>query len=242
MKKLFYLLLPAWFAAATMPLMGQTCASGYCPGSITVEHVQGKVSPQTITITYPVVSNSASGSPVCWLYQNLGASTAPTAYNDATATAAGWYWQWGFAQGYYFATATGGLTYPLTENTTAATTSAGATWPATTDPCTLLLGTAGSNSWHVPSKTDWNYIYTAYSSTFAAGYYSALKLHMAGGMTMSGGVHQVNPGNPNGVYWSGTGANSNSGYDLGFNTNTVWATTDFTNSLYGFPIRCCRLP
>jgi len=115
-------------------LYAQSCATGFCPSTITVHHKAGDLSPTTVDISYEVVAIGSN----CWLSRHLGATQAGfnTVYLAATN---GWWFQWGLKQGYNVAANVPQTSFYPT-----------GTWPAAQDPCTLTLGSA----WHVPTVSE----------------------------------------------------------------------------------------
>jgi len=177
MKKLLYLLLPALLAAVTVPSMAQTCATGYCPGSITVHHVAGSISPVTQTTTYDVTkisnSNSSSGY-TCML--NLGATQAYTSLADASPAAVGWFFFYNNPQGYYTSKSSSATSFTFASSITPTnipttnyiTSSSPVTWSDANDPCKLMLG----SPWRVGTGNDWKGRFT---NTYSNGWDATLK-------------------------------------------------------------------
>jgi len=141
MKKLVYLFIVLF--VGTYGLYGQDCATGYCPSTIVVHHKIGDLSAVSGDITYNVVKITATASPTCWITQNLGAPSTPTANTDNGTSYVGWVYQAGLKQGNVSGTFTNfvhGMTLTSSD-----------TWLPSTDPCTLTLGSA----WHVPTATQY---------------------------------------------------------------------------------------
>ena len=206
MKKLF--LAACFILALGATLLAQDCATGYCPATITVHHKAGTISPVTANITYGVTTTSASGTKQCWITRNLGATTAPTNYNDVTYTANGWYWEFNRKQG--FSMTSGGVITPAASNWVSSINET-SNWITANDPCTLLLGTG----WRLPTYTEWNNVLTTYSTPASA--FSLLSLTQSGAITSNGWIYtpgtNVN-GGPYGMggHWSSTSASATGAY------------------------------
>jgi len=226
MKKLF--LFAGMVLAMSGALRAQDCATGYCPATITVHHVAGLLSPVTVDITYGVDKNTYSGTTACWITRNLGATQQATAYNDATAASAGWYWQFNRKQGYSFTT---GSRVPNT--TWNANISENSTWTSTTDPCTLMLG----STWRIPTITEYQSLITAVGNVGIASYYNTtLKLHNAGQTDQYG--NSTNSVGSICYTWLNAMSSSTLGFILYISSNAASASTD-TKS-YGHTLRCLR--
>jgi hypothetical protein len=151
MKKRMYLFI-ALFAGAS-GLYAQDCAIGYCPSTIVVHHKIGDLSAETKDITYNVVKITTTVSPTCWITQNLGAPSTPTAYGDYSSSYSGWGFQLGTKKGLV-----DGATLPITTWTNFAAPLS--LWPVDKDPCTATFGSA----WRLPTSTEWtNAVYNAAS-------------------------------------------------------------------------------
>ena len=105
-----------------------------CGNPMTVTHTVGSVAPITKTVTYGTVLTSITGSPKCWITQNLGATNQASLVTDATEPSAGWYWQYNRARGYMI---NGSLHTPVSWDGSIITDSY---WLQDNDPCALLLG------------------------------------------------------------------------------------------------------
>jgi len=152
-----------------------------CPKSFSVTHTEGvNGAPVTKTVTYHSVSSNISGSPACWLTQNLGANRQATAVSDATESSAGWYWQFNCVQGYKH---DGSTRIPSTWTTSIVESS---DWLSSNDLCSLLLGTG----WRIPTNTEWTAAdaIPQYWTTGTDAWSSVLKLHYAGYLNYSTGV------------------------------------------------------
>jgi hypothetical protein len=144
MKKRMYLFI-ALFAGAS-GLHAQDCATGYCPSTILVHHKAGDLSPIGADITYNVVKVGT----LCWIAQNLGASAAPTAFNNYGGNYDGWVYQAGLKKGYV-----------PTSNAMVNFSSWPSTWPSSTDPCTQTFGAV----WRLPTSSEWT---SSYNATWSA--------------------------------------------------------------------------
>jgi len=146
MKKLFLII--GIVLVSSMAVDAQSCATGFCPATITVHHVAGPVSPTTGDITYNVISTTAFGSAsggYCLLDRNLGVTTLPTSVSDIP-NGTGWYFQFGRKKGW---ADLAGVTAGLSTYTVAYATPS-TNWSSANDPCTLLLG----SSWRIPTQTE----------------------------------------------------------------------------------------
>ena len=225
--KILFLL--AGFSLGIISLYAQDCASGYCPKSITVHHVIGDVSPETVTISYPVVETplgSSDGSLNCWIAQNLGATSQASSVTDASVDAAGWFWQFGHKQGYAF-------NEELIPNSTwMANIEKTVDWETSLDPCRLLLGDA----WRLPTKDEWGY---AKSSETGGGwenvsdtYNSVLKLHGGGGLYINGSKSYTGIGQ----WWSSTWNTTSAPYFFQATSTRTRLNTYIASC--GYTLRC----
>jgi len=149
----------------------------YGTGPMTYTHTGGTIAPITKTITYNVVPSSVTGSPKCWITQNLGATSQPISATDVTTAATGWQWQFNRVQGYY---ATSASTFtPASWNSTG--DPATSNWAINNDPCYKLLG-AG---WRIPTHTEIQAVISAYP-TEAAAFASPLKISYGGRIDYTG--------------------------------------------------------
>ncbi len=233
--RIFISLLAAGLCAVVGTLRAQDCATGYCPKSVTFHHFIDGISPETVTITYPVVETtlgSTNGTNACWLAQNLGATTQATSANDASDAAAGWYWQFNRKQGYAYNTSTS----TRTPNTTwDASINESSDWLAVNDPCILLLG----GNWRLPTMTEWyNADATGGWGNPAEAYASVLKLHTGGRLDDDGGNTMVNRGTF-GSFWSSnqdSAANPANGLYLYINDGSSQQYSNLKS--FGQCIRC----
>ena len=231
MKHLIFIpLLAAGVCAGIGTLRAQDCASGYCPSSITVHHVAGDVSPQTITISYPVVETTlgaSDGSLNCWIAQNLGATTQATSATDNTAAAAGWYWQFNREQGYAHDGTTSTPDIDWSESN-----DLDSDWETSKDPCLLLGG-----SWRMPTLQEWK---NAYGVTYGGdwsdkddAYASVLKLHAAGYISYNG---TISSRSTTCVFHCGEYYSADRIYRLII--STAINTAGIIDSRYGISVRC----
>src|SRR5699024_8442454 len=97
-------------------------------------------------------NSNISGSPKCWITQNLGANQSAISATDGTEAAAGWYWQFNRAQGYKHDGTTRTPSNAWTSwigGTTGINESA--QWSSVNDPCVNLLG----SGWRMPTHAEW---------------------------------------------------------------------------------------
>ncbi len=204
-----------------------------CPESVTVNHVAGEVSPETVTITYPVVKTTLGaddGAPNCWIAQNLGATTQATSATDASDAAAGWYWQFNRKQGYAYNTGTS----TRTPNTTWINpNTATSDWETVNDPCTILLG----SNWRLPTRTETR---NADSDRYGGGwngyndvYASVLKIHAAGVLNYSGIIS-----NRSSYYYVATSSHNGSSAIVLYGSDTSGSGDLSTGAYSGFSVRC----
>jgi uncharacterized protein (TIGR02145 family) len=211
-------------------LTQSTLACFSCGSSFTINHVAGTVAPVTKSVTYGTVTNIPGEPSKCWITRNLGASQQPSACNDATESAAGWYWQYTLKQGYKH---DGSIRTPSI-NPWITSISAPYDWPAANDPCALELG----NGWRLPTYTEWNNVdsvgnWNNCNNTYTSG----LKLHAAGFLAYYDGS-LINRGS-DGAYWSSTpGSPGNLGWHLEINSSYSFVT--FYPEADAFTLRCLR--
>ncbi len=205
----------------------------FCPASVTVNHVAGNVSPETVTITYPLVKTtlgSSDGTPNCWIAQNLGATTQATSATDASDAAAGWYWQFNRKQGYAYNTGTSTRTPNTTWINPNTVTS---DWETVNDPCTILLG----SNWRLPTSTETS---NADSDRYGGGwngyndvYASVLKIHAAGQLNYNGIISDRGS-----YYYVATSSHYSTVAIVLYGTDTIGGGSANTPSYSGFSVRC----
>jgi hypothetical protein len=216
--------------AIYLVVYAQDCATGYCPQSITMHHVSGDVSPQTVTIAYVVVEADISGTTKCWIAQNLGATTQAASATDDSDAAAGWYWQFNRMQGYYYDSGSNSRTPPSTWITSIDEDFG---WISDNDPCTLLLG----SNWRLPTYNEWNNADSNESwGNYTNTYSSALSLHAAGNLSYNN-CELIGRGSY-GYYWSSTKASATNGYYLYFHSGSSVMTAN--SKAGGRSVRCLR--
>ncbi len=200
-----------------------------CSNSITINHlVSGGVAPVDKSVTYGTVTNIPGELSKCWITSNLGSDHQASSVDDATETAAGWYWQFNRKQGYKH---DGTTRIPSTSWITSINETFD--WQAANDPCTLELGIG----WRIPTSTEW-------TNVDAGGNWinpnspwnSALKMHNAGYLFDSGG--SLDGRGSNGLYWGSTESTAMKGWALYFFSNSCF-TFEYNKS-YGFTLRCLR--
>ncbi|HEY1024957.1 MAG TPA: hypothetical protein VGE26_07325, partial [Sphingobacteriaceae bacterium] len=197
----------------------------FCP-PVTRRHVEGfNGAARSVTITYDLAHSNLSGESACWITRNLGAVNPPSGPNDATAEAAGWYWQFGNKQGYEY-TATRypvqGWTNPLDLNSSLT---------AINDPCVLLLG----GGWRLPASTEYSKVAVNWP-TLQHAYNSELKIHAGGALDGSTGVLEANSRGINAAFWSSTSSATRYAWDIRINSTP--AVVMSIPKSYGLPVRC----
>lgn len=200
-----------------------------CGNNLVVAHsASDGVSPVGGDITYGTVLSNLTGAAKCWITQNLGGTKQATAANDATAAAAGWYWQFNRKKGYAF---DGTTRKPKTSWITVIDENSN--WQAANDPCALLLGA----SWRLPTNTEWTAAdYTGAWANYTNTYNSVFKLHAAGYLNSSSGTLSFR--GTSGYYWSSTQGNAAYAFNL-----TLYSSASYTSNnskAYGFSVRCLR--
>jgi len=215
--------------SAPVSLTKATLACFSCGSSFTINHVAGAVAPVTKTVTYGTVANVPGEPSKCWITKNLGATQQPSAGNDATEPAAGWYWQYNLKQGYQHDGTT------RTPNTTWITSiTAPNDWQTANDPCVLEI----ANGWRLPTYSEWYNVdaagnWNSYNDTYASG----LKLHAAGFLDYSAGL-LLDRGSA-GTYWSSTqGTPGNLGWQL--ETSNTYSYMACYYEADAFTARCIR--
>uniref|UniRef100_UPI002930AC5F hypothetical protein n=1 Tax=Pedobacter gandavensis TaxID=2679963 RepID=UPI002930AC5F len=197
------------------------------------------------TVTYQTVSTSISGDPRCWLAQNLGASQPATSYNDKSAAAAGWYWQFNRIQGFEVDVATR-VPAPTSLTPWLGMITEDLNWLPTNDPCILLLG----GGWRLPTLTEWTAADAAPQlwTKDQDAYNSVLKLHNAGVLDMNAGGISTTRGSY-GRFWSSTQFRNSNPYQNSFGSslqisvNSSDAVSGAGTESYkanGYSLRCIR--
>lgn len=181
-------------------------------------HYAGSVAPVYASIGYGTVSING----VCWITRNLGATQQPTGPYDSSSASSGWYWQYGYAQGFT------GYGSPASSywNAGGKLTS----WSIGNDPCNLLLG----GSWHIP---DISQLESLRTSTLGASWTSAYSsvMKMAAGKRLK--YYATFDYTDEGRWWSRTYNSGNYGWRLWIGG---WInTTDDEYWDNGLNIRCC---
>ncbi|WP_316749301.1 hypothetical protein [Pedobacter gandavensis] len=172
-----------------------------CPPTFTVSHVAGvNGAAATKTVTYNTVKTMISGSPRCWITQNLGADHEASAFNDATEASSGWYWQFNRLQAYKMdgvRTPATAWTFSIYEN---------ADWAPENDPCIQLLGTG----WRLPTAVELKNIKKGPKTWVndQDSYNSPLKLHNAGIFSYDSNFYYRGT---HGFIWSGQQADPGKG-------------------------------
>jgi len=204
-----------------------------CGNPMTVTHTVGSVAPITKTVTYGTVLTSITGSPKCWITQNLGATNQASSVTDATEPSAGWYWQYNRARGYMI---NAGARSPSTAWDISLITNS--YWLQDNDPCALLLGLG----WRIPTITEWQTADTW--SSYDDSYASVLKLHAAGELNPNNGSPGEQGGR--GLYWanslSSTTANGleTDALYLNLASGAGQAFINGAQTQWGFTLRCLR--
>jgi hypothetical protein len=199
-----------------------------CGNNITKNHTAGTVAPVTKSVTYGTVSTTLFGGTKCAITKNLGATNQPTAIDDATEAAAGWYWQFNLKQGYKHDGTT------RTPNTAWNTSmNENSNWISANDPCAIELG-AG---WRIPTQSEWAnaaYGWNPWTTVFS----SVLKLHEGGALGSSGALNGRGGSQGSGDYYASTQYNATNGYFLTFSYGGLFLTA--INKYYGLSVRCVR--
>ena len=219
---------------ALLPMLIISCAKDItttaltCGTSITINHAAGSVAPVSKTVTYGTVTNIPGEPTKCWITQNLGSTKQASAVDDATESAAGWYWQFNRKQGFKH---DGTTRTPAT--TWITSISENSYWVAANDPCTLELG----NGWRLPTFTEWTNVDASGGwTTWNGPWNSGLMIHAAGYLNYGDGS-LINRGF-HGYYWSSTQYNASNGWYLNFNSG--YSNMSINYKSYGFTARCLR--
>jgi hypothetical protein len=202
-----------------------------CPQSFAVAHTAGvNGAAVSKTVTYNSISSSISGSPACWLTQNLGADQPATASNDVSDAALGWYFQFNRKQGYI---PNGTSSYlPKNPGDSWPDVSESTDWTAANDPCSIMLGSV----WRIPTYAEWKAADDPPQNWGGPSdaYNSVLKLNVTGWLQGGSIVYKGSYGR----FWSSKQVNSGSGYFLYLYPGASLITTDAKS--YGCPVRCIR--
>ncbi|TDE48570.1 beta strand repeat-containing protein [Flavobacterium sp. GT3P67] len=222
-----------------------TAGTGYSSGSakfklcapLTKTHIAGtgtNKAPVTKTVTYNTVSVNYSGTPMCWITQNLGADREADSATDASEAAAGWYWQFSGVNGYMHDGTT------RTPSTGWAFVAGTGTSSYTVDPCGYMLG--------APWRIAYAYEFTAADGppqnwiTSANTFASPLKLHQGGMLSAPAGALVLRgvAANASGFYWAGginSTADTASYYYAGGVSSGV---TNNADKRSGLSVRCVK--
>lgn len=212
-------------------LFGSSIVNLNC-GTLNINHsTAGGVAPVNKTVTYGTATNVDSDPGKCWITQNLGASNQASSANDATESAAGWYWQFNRKKGYKN---DGGGSTPAWTITSINESS---DWGSGNDPCALELG----GTWRLPTMTELSNVDYAYGwDELLDPYNSPLKLHAAGYLHNTNGsvISRGYVGN----YWSSTQESATNGYFLEFYDWEFGGISDIANvtKAQGNPVRCIK--
>ena len=199
-----------------------------CGNSLTIVHVTTNgVAAENKTVTYGTVKSSLSGSEKCWITKNLGSTNQAISETDATEASAGWYWQFNKKRGYKNNGTSTSPTFPSTNSNTETVN-----WGATTDPCTIELG----SGWRIPTLTEWTNVNS--TNLRAQAYAGALKMHAAGFLSQGSGL--ITNRGTYFTYWSSNYSDVN--YAKGLTIQTTQTYNQITNNDKdaGFSIRCIR--
>jgi hypothetical protein len=150
-----------------------------CGNIFTRTHVAGDIAPETKTIDYNTILSNVTGSPKCWIIQNLGAEHPASSFTDTSSASAGWYWQFNRKQGYKVEglqrTPNTIWTRSICEHTD---------WTPSNDPCTQLL----RNGWRMPTQTEIKSIFSHKGWNYnTTNQFEEFKFHCAGILDMDTG-------------------------------------------------------
>lgn len=199
-----------------------------CGNTLTIVHVAANgVAAENKTITYGTVKSSLSGSEKCWITQNLGSANQATSETDATEASAGWYWQFNKKRGYKNNGTSTSPAFPTTNSNTETIN-----WKATTDPCTIELGTG----WRIPTVTEWTNVNSA--NLRAQAYAGALKMHAAGYLMQGSGL--LTSRGTFFTYWSSNYSDVNYAKALTIQTTQTYNQITNNDKDAGFSVRCIR--
>lgn len=200
-----------------------------CGNNLTIVHTTANgVAPVNKTVTYGTVSSNLSGSQKCWITQNLGSTNQAISETDATEAAAGWYWKFNKKKGYKNDGSTTTPSFPTTNTNTESLN-----WGASTDPCTLELGTG----WRIPTVSEWTSVNNA--SLRAQAYAGPLKMHAAGFISTGSATALTNRGSQF-FYWSSTYSDVNNAKGLVIYTTQTYNQISNNDKDAGLSVRCIR--
>jgi hypothetical protein len=214
--------------SASLPMTATTYECCGLPMTVTHLILSGSGAPVNKTVTYETVSYSAGGSDKCWIARNLGASSQASAWNDASESAAGWYYQFNRKQGYKH----DGVN--RTPNTAWITMiNDNSHWEAANDPCVNSFG--ANSGWRLPTLTEWESI-TDGSSSIQDDFSGPLKIHAGGDLDWTTGNLEYRGAHGN--FWTMHQTNLYTGilalYAVGTSYMEGW------NKPYGLNVRCIR--
>lgn len=208
---------------------GKRTITFVCGNTITVEHlIVNGVAPEDKTVTYNTIKSSLSGSEKCWITKNLGSSNQAISETDATESAAGWYFQFNKKKGYKNNGTTTSPSFPTTNSNTATVN-----WGASTDPCTLELGTG----WRIPTVTEWTNVNATNGRALA--YSSPLKMHAAGYLSTGTNSVITNRGSMF-FYWSSNYSDLVNAKGLVIYTTSTYNQISNNDKDAGLSVRCIR--
>jgi hypothetical protein len=197
---------------------------------VSVTHVAGvNGAPVSKTVNYKTASSNITGTPKCWLAQNLGSDQQATSATDGSEASAGWYWQFNRAQGYKHDGTTrtpSGAWLSVSETTD---------WLPANDPCTNMLG----NGWRIPTTTEWTSAVGSpqYWNNSNDTYASFLKLHVAGDLAYDSGA-RINMSDY-GYYWSSK-QSSNTSYGDFLRLHSDMCRIEGDSKSFARTIRCVK--
>ena len=198
-----------------------------CGLSITINHTAGDVAPVTKTAYYGTVTGIPGETSKCWITSNLGADHQADSVNEASESAAGWYWQFNRKQGYKH---DGSTRTPV--DTWQSTINESSDWIAANDPCNIELG----NNWRIPTFTELNNLDASGNwSNWNGPWNSDLKMHAAGYLSSTGSLSDRGS---TGFYGSSTQFSSTNFYYLQF-TSSFCVPNAIAKTL-GSTLRCVR--
>jgi hypothetical protein len=212
-----------YFSTAIEGSIEKPCGINY-----SFNHISGDIAPVDETIIYGTIIENISGSPKCWITQNLGAVHQALSPMDDTEGSAGWYWQFNRKQGFMH----DGI-YRIPNTIWISSISEGSEWIDSEDPCFLLLG----SGWRLPSYSEWNFaVENEGWKNLSDTYFNSLKIHGAGYLNFNDGSLHFR--GSYGYYWS------NSSYDYS-SGRYMYIATDYCfmgafTKAYTCSVRCLR--